>query len=135
PGIAAFLGHWWSIRPPKDLQGYMQAFVERDDLLRRWQLFLETWPIVVMPASVERPVPAGVDVQGEAGARRMLDALYFQLMLPTLGLPGLAVPVGMDGDLPMGVQVFGARWREDLLLDAGEVIEAHEGVRTPIDPR
>jgi amidase len=88
-----------------------------------------------MPASVERPVPAGIDVQGLEGARRMIDAIYFQLMLPTLGLPGLAVPIGMDGDLPMGVQLFAARWREDLLLDAGEVIEAHEGVRRPIDPR
>ncbi|MFO0231594.1 MAG: amidase [Burkholderiales bacterium] len=135
PGIAEFLGHWWTLRPPADLRGYMNAFVERDDLLRRWQLFLEHHPIVVMPASVERPVPAGIDVQGLEGARRMIDAIYFQLMLPTLGLPGLAVPVGMDGDLPMGVQVFGARWREDLLLDAGEVIEAHEGVRRPIDPR
>jgi Asp-tRNA(Asn)/Glu-tRNA(Gln) amidotransferase A subunit family amidase len=35
----------------------------------------------------------------------------------------------------MGVQVFGPRWREDLLLDAGEIIEAHEGRRAPIDPR
>jgi amidase len=135
PGIAEFLGHWWALRPPQDLAGYMNAFVERDDLLRRWQLFFEDYPIVVMPASVERPIPAGIDVQGRDGARRMIDAIYFQLMLPTLGLPGLAVPVGMDGDLPMGVQVFGARWREDLLLDAGEVIEAHEGPRRPIDPR
>jgi len=135
PDIAEFLGHWWAMCPPKDLQGYMAAFIDRDDLLRRWQLFFETYPIVVMPASVEPPIPAGVDVRGRDGARRMLDALYFQLMLPTLGLPGLAVPVGMDGGMPMGVQVFGARWREDLLLDAGEVIEAHEGVRRPIDPR
>lgn len=135
PGIAEFLGHWWTLRPPKDLQGYMNAFVERDDLLRRWQLFLDDHPIVVMPASVGPPVPAGIDVQGREGAQRMIDAIYFQLMLPTLGLPGLAVPVGMDADLPMGVQLFAARWREDLLLDAGEVIEAHEGVRRPIDPR
>jgi amidase len=44
------------------------------------------------------------------------------------------VPVGMDGDLPMGVQLVAARWREDRLFDAGEVIEAREGVRGPIDP-
>jgi amidase len=135
PGIAEFLGHWWALRPPMDLKGYMNAFVDRDDLLRRWQLFFEDFPIVIMPASIERPIPAGIDVRGRDGARRMIDAIYFQLMLPALGLPGLAVPVGMDGDLPMGVQVFGARWREDLLLDAGEIIEAHEGRRAPIDPR
>jgi amidase len=51
-----------------------------------------------------------------------------------LGLPGLAVPVGMAGTLPMGVQLTAARYREDLLLEAAEVMEAHEGTRTPIDP-
>jgi len=135
PGIAEFLGHWWSLRPPRDLAGYMRAYVERDDLLARWLRFLDAYPIVVMPASVERPIPAGVDVQGRAGAQRMLDALWFQLTLPVLGLPGLAVPVGMDGDLPMGVQLVASRWREDLLFDAAEAIEAHEGPRVPIDPR
>jgi len=113
----------------------MKAYVERDALLARWLGFLERHPLVVMPASTEWPVPAGIDVQGRQGARRMVDALWFQLTLPVLGLPGLAVPVGMDGDLPMGVQLVASRWREDLLLDAGEVIEAHEGPRAPIDPR
>lgn len=135
PGIAEFLGHWWSLRPPRDFAGYMKAYQERDELLARWLRFLDDHPIVVMPASVERPIPAGIDVQGRAGAQRMLDALWFQLTLPVLGLPGLAVPVGMDGDLPMGVQLVASRWREDLLFDAAEVVEAHEGVRRPIDPR
>lgn len=135
PGIARFLSAWWALRPPRDLAGYMQAFVERDQLLARWQMFLEDYPIVVMPSSVERPVPAGIDVQGPEGARRMIEAIYFQLTLPALGLPGLAVPIGMDGDLPMGVQLAAARWREDLLLEAAEVIEAHQGPMRPIDPR
>jgi amidase len=135
PGIVTFMEAWWSMKPPRDLAGYMHAFIERDALLHRWTLFLEDYPIIVMPSSTERPVPAGIDVAGVDGARRMIDAIYFQLTLPVLGLPGLAVPVGMDGDLPMGVQLAGPRWREDLLLEAGAVIEAHEGVRQPIDPR
>lgn len=135
PGIASFLSAWWSLHPPRDFAGYMRAFAERDALLQRWLLFLEHHPIVVMPASTEAPLPAGIDVQGLAGTRRMLDALWFQLTLPVLGLPGLAVPVGTDRGLPMGVQLTASRWREDLLFDAGAVIEAHEGARTPIDPR
>ena len=54
--------------------------------------------------------------------------------VPLLGLPGLAVPVGSHGKLRTGVQIMAMRNREDLCLDAGEVIEAHEGVVTPIDP-
>ena len=50
------------------------------------------------------------------------------------GLPGLAVPVGSHGNLRTGVQIIPARFREDLALDAGEIIEAAEGVVAAIDP-
>ncbi len=135
PGIITFLEHWWELKPPRDFKGYMHAFVERDILLQRWFAFLEQYPIVVMPSAPQRPLPAGVDVEGREGARRMLDALYFQLILPVLGIPGLAVPLGFHDGAPLGVQLVGQRYREHMLLDAGEVIEAFEGVRKPIDPR
>jgi amidase len=37
--------------------------------------------------------------------------------------------------LPTGVQIIGDAFREDLCLDAAEVVEANVGVLTPIDPR
>ena len=40
-------------------------------------------------------------------------------------LPALSVPLGASGGLPTGVQLVGRRWREDTLLDAGEIIEAN----------
>ena len=43
-------------------------------------------------------------------------------------------PVGSHGKLRTGVQIMAMRNREDLCLDAGEVIEAAEGVVKPIDP-
>jgi amidase len=33
------------------------------------------------------------------------------------------------------VQIYGARYREDLCLDAAEAIEQRLGVVTPIDPQ
>jgi len=51
-----------------------------------------------------------------------------------LGIPALAVPVGYHGRLRPGVQILASRFREDLCLDAGEVIEAVEGVVAPIEP-
>jgi len=133
-GLQQFIDAWFQLKPPRDLPGYLSAFAERDSLLHRWQMFFQDYPLVVMPSSTDRPVPAGIDALGLAGAQRMLDALYFQMTLPVLGIPGLAMPVGMDGNMPMGVQLVAGRFREDLLFDAGEVIEAHEGVRVPIDP-
>ena len=66
---------------------------------------------------------------------RMLEALRFQLIVPVLGLPGLAVPTAPVNGMPMGVQIVSRRYREDLCLEAGEVVEAHAGPCTPIDPR
>jgi amidase len=52
-----------------------------------------------------------------------------------LGLPAVAVPVGLGGGLPQAVQVIGPRYREDLCLDAAAALEDRVGIITPIDPR
>jgi len=45
------------------------------------------------------------------------------------------MPTGVSDGLPVGVQLFAQRFREDLLLDAAEVVEGRAGLFTPIDPR
>ncbi|HUG16673.1 MAG TPA: amidase [Thermomicrobiales bacterium] len=135
PGIERFVEAWFELKESADLPTYLDALAERDTLLRAWGQFMETYPIIVMPSCPEVALPEGVDVQGPAGAERMLDALRFQFVLPVLGLPGLATPTTPVQGLPMGVQVVSRRFREDVILDAGEVIEAHLGQFTPIDPR
>jgi amidase len=47
----------------------------------------------------------------------------------------LGVPTGTPEGLPIGVQLVAPRFREDLLLDAAEIIEARCPMQTPIDPR
>ena len=44
-------------------------------------------------------------------------------------------PVGSDDGLPQGVQLIGARFREDLVLDAAQAIEDRAPTLTPIQPR
>ena len=56
------------------------------------------------------------------------------MAVPVLGLPAMAVPTGAVDGLPMGVQIVGPRFREDLCLAEAEAIEARVGVLTPIDP-
>jgi Asp-tRNA(Asn)/Glu-tRNA(Gln) amidotransferase A subunit family amidase len=38
-------------------------------------------------------------------------------------MPALAFPVGMVDGAPIGVQLFAHTWREDVLLEAGDVLE------------
>jgi amidase len=65
----------------------------------------------------------------------IFDALAPILAPALLGLPCLAVPTGLHGNIPTGVQLVAARFREDLCLDAGEAIEARAAIATPIDPQ
>lgn len=109
------------------------ALTARATLLRDWQAFLADWPVLLCPASAEPPFPDHLDQAGEAGFARVLEAQLTQIALPALGLPGLAVATGAPG-APMGVQLIGARFREDRLLAAGAAIEAAAAPIMPVDP-
>lgn len=124
---------WLELCPPTDLQGVLAALAQRDLLLWRWLTFVQRYPLVVMPTLGDLAPPHNLDTTRE-GQARVLDSLRVSLISPLLGVPALAVPVGNYGRLRPGVQILAPRFREDLCLDAGEVIEAAEGVVTPIDP-
>ena len=124
---------WFGLMPPADLPTMLGALVQRDLLLRRWLEFMMGYPLIVMPTLADEPPPHGPDLTKE-GQRRILDSLRVSLIAPALGLPGLALPVGTNGRLRPGVRIVAARFREDLCLEAGEVIEAAEDVIAPIDP-
>ncbi|MDF2232449.1 amidase family protein [Albimonas sp. CAU 1670] len=111
----------------------MAALQRRLGLLREWQLFLQDWPIVLLPVSGEAPFANNSDVASPEDFERIYEAQMLQVGLPALGLPALAVATGTPGR-PMGVQLVGPRFREDLLLDAGAIIEAAHPPIQPVDP-
>ncbi len=124
---------WMELMPPTDLPGVLGALAQRDLLLWRWLDFMRRYPLVVMPTMGDLAPPHNLDTTRE-GTARLLDSARVGLIAPVLGLPALAVPVGTHGRLRPGVQILAPRFREDLCLDAGEVIEAAEEVVAPIDP-
>ena len=121
--------------PSLDLQGWAKALARRSTLLRAWMLFFEEYPLVLIPVSGEPPFPVGFDQGDDAQLKRLVTAGQSQFAAPCLGLPGISVPTGIVDGLPMGVQLMAGRFREDLLLDAAEIIEARAPMPTPIDPR
>lgn len=121
--------------PVLGLAEYMAMISDRTRLVREWFLFLERYPLVLSPISAEPPFSLGFDTQSQGRMLEVLKAQAPQTALPLLGLPGVAVPTGVANSLPMGVQIMGARFREDLCLDAAAAIEARAGTFTPIDPR
>jgi amidase len=118
-----------------DYEGYVKAFGRRASILREWQLFLQRYPLLLMPVSSLRPVPLDYDQQGDAAVARMLTAHHPMLAISMLGLPALAAPTGEMEGVPLGVQLVAGRFREEVCLAAAEVIEARYPPPTPIDPR
>ena len=124
---------WLELYPPSDMQGVLAALAQRDLLLWRWLTFMQQYPLVVMPTLGDLAPPHNLDTTRE-GQARVMDSIRVSLISPLLGVPAIAVPVGNHGRLRAGVQILASRFREDLCLNAGEVVEAAEGVVTPIDP-
>ena len=120
--------------PPPDLFGFMDALQKRVGFLREWMEFFERYPIAISPISAELPFPDLLDVESPETFRRVMEAQLTQVGLPLMGLPGLTVTTGLVGRVPVGVQLLAGRYREDLLFQAGAVIEAAGVPKTPVDP-
>jgi amidase len=133
------------VDPQADLPGerrgllwYLDALDRRDRFVAAWERFFEGIDALLLPAAMtgaftHREGGAPIEVDGEPvgyGAQGQL--LVFGNLT---GLPGLAVPAGLDGDgLPVGVQLVGPRWSEMRLLGiAGELERAGilPGFRAP----
>jgi hypothetical protein len=56
------------------------------------------------------------------------------MSLATFGFPGLGIGATRDGGAPIGVQLIGRPFEEETVLAAAEMIEARNGITTPIDP-
>lgn len=112
---------------------HMQSFVTRQSLLRAWGEFQESHQLIVAPISTDIPFEVGKD-RTTPGVSAIVAAMRMALAVNVLGLPAVALPVGIGHGLPQGVQVIGPRYREDLCLDAAAAVEDRVGIITPIDP-
>jgi len=119
---------------PFDSAALSQALVRRATLTRDWQMFFETYAVVLMPVSGELPFSDQLDVKDDASFARVWRAQMPMVGIPLMGLPGLTVSTGLAGRVPVGVQIVSGRYREDLCLLAGEAIEAGGTPVSPVDP-
>ncbi|MDE3008814.1 MAG: indole acetimide hydrolase [Acidobacteriota bacterium] len=100
-----------------------------------WRRFMTNYPLIVGPTWTQPPFPHGFDVESAETAMQVVELFRFVLPANVLGLPAVCVPTGVADGLPTGAQIIGDLFREDLCLNAAEVIEDAVGVLTPIDPR
>ncbi|MEH7225745.1 amidase family protein [Bacillus sp. JJ1566] len=124
---------WWGENP--GLTDYIKGYARRGTLILQLQVFLQKYPLLLMPVSAEQAFEQDADIESVKSMRRVMDAQWSMMAIPLLGFPAISVPTAVVDGLPVGVQLLGRRFREDTLFDAAEVIEAHTQIETPIDPR
>ena len=124
---------WWG--PAPSLADYMNGYARRGSLVRMLGVFMERYPLVLLPVSGERPFEQDADLQGVDRTRQVMAAQASMMAIPMLGFPAMSVPTGAPDGVPSGVQLLGRRFDEAGVLAAADVIEARAGTFTPIDPR
>jgi amidase len=129
-----FLAEFNQVAGVRDPLAAVMTFMTRSSIARAWGEFQEQRPLIVAPICTDLPFAAGSDIHHGAVART-IRGMRMATAINALGLPAIAVPVGIADGLPQVIQIIGPRYREDLCLDAAASIEDALGIITPIDPR
>lgn len=138
PPLRAYTKRWVSalfeMAGDQDPMASVQSFMIRQSLLRAWGEFQQEHPLIVAPICTDIPFEVGKD-RTAAEVAETVRGMRMAMAVNALGLPAVALPVGIGDGLPQSVQVIGPRYREDLCLDAAAALEERVGIITPIDPR
>jgi amidase len=126
--INRIFDEYFEIFPPYDGEELHKAMGRRSRYVREWLLFLQENPLVLTPFLLGPTYQWDEDTKGKAGANDVLGKAFWSYGLNFLGLPAGNIPANYNNGLPVGVQIIGKRFREDMILDACEAIEQRVGV-------
>ena len=128
--VQKILEWYFEIGEVDDAEDYRIGIKERTAMTREWDVFLDKYPLVLSPYFLQQTPEWNCDTKSLEEMRTLFQSGIYSLGTNWLSLPAGVVPIGLVEELPAGVQIIGRRFREDLILDAMESIEARVGVLT-----
>ncbi|HST10825.1 MAG TPA: amidase [Terriglobales bacterium] len=134
PLLKEFLG-WVAAEPPHTGDSLLSTWLERDVLRGKVLAQMKEFPILLCPVAAIPAFRHGERSWTVAGKTvSYLDAWSYTEFFNLLGNPGAVVPVGCSPEgLPIGVQIVGRPWEEELVLAiAAEVERECGGFRRPL---
>jgi len=111
------------------LLDYMAAANERLALIERMHLFHRDWDLLLSPSLPIPAFAAGREVPEGWADERWPSWTPFTYPFNLTGQPGISVPCGFTAaGLPIGLQLIGPRWGDDVVLRAAHAYRAAVGV-------
>jgi len=107
---------------------------ERARLAREWSQFFNAYPLLLGPNLCSPIWPIDRDLHPTTGIAFIGNATHFIVAANVLGIPSLAMPMGVVDGLPTSVLIHADLWREDLCLEAALAIESQLPAARPVDP-
>jgi Asp-tRNA(Asn)/Glu-tRNA(Gln) amidotransferase A subunit family amidase len=125
PMLREYLSYATS-RGPITLDLFIEACAERDLLRAKILRQMQEVPILLSPVS---SAPAFLHGSGNyRPSAGYLDTMRYSQWLNLTGFPGASVPLGLSSQgLPIGVQIIGRPFEDELVLSVAEAIERTRG--------
>ncbi|MGC1615678.1 MAG: amidase [Candidatus Acidiferrum sp.] len=113
-------------------EGFLNACAERDNLRAEILRQMEEVTILLSPVSAAPAFRHGEGNWRSGEKENYRDTMRHSQWLNLTGFPGIAVPMGQSSEgLPIGVQVIGRPYEEELVLAVAEAIESGRGPWQP----
>ena len=115
---------------PISLDQFIQACAERDLLREKILRQMDRVPILLSPVSSATAFRHGEGNYNPGTGYR--DTMRFSQWLNLTGFPGASVPISFSNDgLPIGVQIIGRPFEDELVLAVAECLERSRGPWQP----
>jgi len=128
PLLREFRG-WTNAEPPHTGESLLAAWLGRDEVREKILLQMRKYPVLICPAAA---IPAFRHGEREwlveGKTVKYLDAWSYCEWFNLLGFPAAVVPMGYsDEGLPIGVQIVGRPWQEEIVLEVAAKLEEERG--------
>lgn len=128
PTLQQFLS-WTQAAPPHSGDSLLEAWLERDSVREKILVQMRKHPILLCPVAAVPAFRHGErewQIEGETVG--YLDAWSYCEWFNLLGFPSVVVPMALSKEgLPIGVQIIGRPWQEELVLAVAAKLEIQRG--------
>jgi Asp-tRNA(Asn)/Glu-tRNA(Gln) amidotransferase A subunit family amidase len=128
PLLRQFRG-WTDVEPAHTGESLLAAWLGRDEVREKILLQMRKYPVLICPTAA---IPAFRHGEREwlveGKTVKYLDAWSYCEWFNLLGFPAVVVPMGCSEDgLPIGVQIVGRPWQEEVVLAVAAKLEEARG--------